>query len=605
MPSLTPTPVSLPPGFVRKEGPRAGAGRYIDGDKVRFVRGKPEKIGGWTKLTTAAVRGEIVAIHSWTDTRARSYTAIGTTKGLFYYSSPTNIIDITPIASTTSLTNAFTTTSGSSTITVHAPSHGLLVGRYIEIESASSVGGVTPNGTFEVQSVPTSGTLTISLGAAATSSVSATGSCTFNTLLASGPPDPVPGFGFGAGGYGIGTYGTARSASPFVAEPRSWSLDNDGSVLIAAPYEGRLYEFDPTALPVERATLTAPSDAPAAMRGMWRTEERIIVCFGAASDSSPSTTSDSMLLWWSHQGDRTFWDILDVTKLAGQRRLMTGKKIVAGTALAMGVSLIWTDSAAIRLQFTGGKYIYNSGVVGTDCGLFGRQSYALAGSSAYWVGPGGFYQYVGGGVQPIPNSDDVREWIFGRLREYYQVKSFAFFNPKFREVWFLFVVDADKTPRVYAMYSLDSQGWATGTLSRTAAHSGGTELGSTRPILAGVDGFLYEHESGVDADGAAIDAWIKSGVFEVSNGAKDIDIHGFAPDFERHIGDLSLTITTRDRGAEAIIDEQTKAFAPAVGMIDLRINGRLINFTLRSNVVGGDFRMGIPTIETSISGGRR
>jgi hypothetical protein len=58
-----PLPIDLPAGIVKVDSPNGAGGRYTDGDKVRFVKGKPEKWRGWTKRvqTVAARAAEMAA----------------------------------------------------------------------------------------------------------------------------------------------------------------------------------------------------------------------------------------------------------------------------------------------------------------------------------------------------------------------------------------------------------------------------------------------------------------------------------------------------------------------------------------------------------------
>ena len=67
----------------------------------------------------------------------------------------------------------YTTIINLSSVTVTLPNHGLSVGSSYNAGLATAVGGVTINGGYTVQSVPTSGTFTINSGQVATSSASA------------------------------------------------------------------------------------------------------------------------------------------------------------------------------------------------------------------------------------------------------------------------------------------------------------------------------------------------------------------------------------------------------------------------------------------------
>ena len=62
-------------------------------------------------------------------------------------------------------------------------------------------------------------------------------------------PPPYGGYGWGVGPWGLGTWGTARSSSTISIEPRIWSLDHFGILLLAAYNGGSIYDFG-TQMPV-------------------------------------------------------------------------------------------------------------------------------------------------------------------------------------------------------------------------------------------------------------------------------------------------------------------------------------------------------------------
>ena len=47
------TQLNFQPGIDTENTPTGAEGRWIDCDKVRFRKGLPQKIGGWTKFSTA------------------------------------------------------------------------------------------------------------------------------------------------------------------------------------------------------------------------------------------------------------------------------------------------------------------------------------------------------------------------------------------------------------------------------------------------------------------------------------------------------------------------------------------------------------------------
>ena len=70
--------VSLQPG-INKEGTAYSAeGGWYDSDKVRFKKGRAEKIGGWVKLTTDTIIGFCRNLHNWTTLNRDNFMGLGT-----------------------------------------------------------------------------------------------------------------------------------------------------------------------------------------------------------------------------------------------------------------------------------------------------------------------------------------------------------------------------------------------------------------------------------------------------------------------------------------------------------------------------------------------
>jgi hypothetical protein len=139
-------------------------------------------------------------------------------------------------------------------------------------------------------------------------------------------------------------------------------------------------------------------------------------------------------------------------------------------------------------------------------------------------------------------------------------------------------------------------------LTRTGAMSmGGAD---TRPILASLDGQFYVHETGLDGDDAALDAWIQSAPTQIGEGDEDMEIIAVNGDWGRITGDVTVEFTCYDGSGETPIDSGTVTMVAGTATEDLRICGRLISFVMRSNVLGGDFRSGNFSFSMKTSGGR-
>lgn len=202
------TNVQIQPGF-NKQITEAGAeGQWVDGDFVRFRYGLPEKIGGWEQLLASTIVGAAREQFSWSDLDGRRYSAIGTNKVLVVYYEG-SFYDITPLAS--AITGCtFTTVNASATVTVNKAAHALEVGDLFTFTSVTpptgagySASDFTTN-TFQVVTVPTNDTFTITMASAAGTTVAASGSATLNPYVKPGSLAQTYGFGWGTGSWSGG-----------------------------------------------------------------------------------------------------------------------------------------------------------------------------------------------------------------------------------------------------------------------------------------------------------------------------------------------------------------------------------------------------------------
>ena len=181
--------IPLPPGFDKNDTASQAEGRWIDGDNVRFQYGSPEKIGGWQQINSSILVGAARDIHSWFDLTGRRYVAIGTNK-ILYILFDEIFYDITPLGSAlTSCT--FNTTTGSKTVTVNKVAHGLSVGDLFTFTSVTPptgfIGTDFTTNTFEVITVPTADTFTITMAVNSSGTASNSGSASVNPYVIVGP----------------------------------------------------------------------------------------------------------------------------------------------------------------------------------------------------------------------------------------------------------------------------------------------------------------------------------------------------------------------------------------------------------------------------------
>jgi hypothetical protein len=588
-------PLEIPPGIVKTDSPNAAKGRFTDSDKVRFYNGFPEKWSGWETFIPDTLLGVCRGAVSWSNKYGNTNAALGTHLKLYAMTGDDTISDITPIAPTGTInTDPFETTSGETLVTVTDTSHGADTGGFVTFSGAAASGGITISGEYQIVTIIDTDSYTIDHSAAATSSTTGGGaSVTATYQIAIGTTGGTVGLGWSSGAWGAGTWGTPRTEG-IPLDARVWSLVEYGNDLMASPSGGTIYLWEEAT----DVTAKAVANAPAYCRAMFVTGERFVFALGAGADGTTPMT-----VKWPDQDDITEWTP-SVSNTANSRTLQSGSRIINGTPLSDGVNLVWSDTSLYVFQYTGSDFVYDSRLAGTNCGLVAPLGFAKVSGVAFWISGDQFYMYASG-VQPIPNNDDVSDWVFNRMDTNQITKTFAIYDQKQNQVRWHYCSTGNTEPDSYVDVSLDgSWTWTVGTLSRT----GGTQYRQAESSMLLVDenGVIFSHGVGKDADGAAMEAWVTFGLYAIASAQANVDVMGIVPDCERQVGDLDFEIYTKERPNSASnLDEQTVTLAPTDEIGDARVAGRHFGQTVRSNSIAGDFRLGIVNLEINQSGARR
>ena len=219
------------PGVNRESTTLANEGGWFESDKVRWRSGYPEKIGGWVKdtgTTTSTLQppagsfwGVCRSMFNWLTLAGNNLLGLGTNLK-FYIQNSTggNFYDVTPIRSTQSLTNPFTATLSSTTISVYAPGHGAITGDFVTFSGATTLGSggnITAailNAEYQVTYVSSNTfTITVSVAANAASVTGSPGGGTVSAVfqITTGNEVFTFGTGWGAGLWGGTTTGVATT----------------------------------------------------------------------------------------------------------------------------------------------------------------------------------------------------------------------------------------------------------------------------------------------------------------------------------------------------------------------------------------------------------
>ena len=516
----------------------ANEGGWFDSNLVRFRKGLPEKIGGWAKRSDNTFISRGRALHAWTSLSGTQFIGLGATKK-YYVVEGTNYYDITPIRKTSTNSITFSATDGSTTITATDSSHGAVIGDFVTISGAVSLGGnITAsvlNQEHEIVSVPTSDTYTFTASATANSSDTGNGGSGVDGeyQINIGLDVYVPSTGWGSSGWGEGTFGSS-SALSFATQLRLYSHDNFGEDLVFNPRNGGVYYFDTSSGTSNRAVslsdLSGANLPPTvALQVLVSDIDRHVICFGADPivGSSRSGTIDPMLIAFSDQEDVTQWEPLP-TNTAGSLRLSAGSSII-GALRARQETLVWTDTSLYSLSFVGQPFTFGVNLVNEGVGLVGPNAAVNTPKGIFWMDKKGFYSYTGQ-VQSLPCS--VLNYVFNDINDTQSFQIFAFSNKAFDEVGWFYCSSGQTNIDRYVVYNYNENTWSIGQLSRNAWLDEGV---FDKPIatheLSSNTSCIFNHEVGNDDDGSAMqNVFIESSDFDIGEGDMFQHISRVIPD---------------------------------------------------------------------------
>jgi hypothetical protein len=485
-----------------------------------------------TAIDLASVTGFKTAGAILIDNEVITYTGISTltltgcTRGA---DSTTAAAHDSGAVATQILIDPITTADESTTVTITDTGHGAQTSDWVVLSGAAATGGVTAadlNSMAGYQvTVLTANTYTITVPSAATSTVSAGGG---NAVVIKylvgiagqlGAQSSDPALGWGVGSWGEGTWGTPRSASSSDVnlDNSSWSLSLWGEDLIATVRNGAIYYWDTSAGTTNRAALVSSISGAESVPTIARVTtvsfpDRHFIAGGCTSYST-SNVDDMLIRWSSQEQFEKFAPT--ATNTAGDQRLQIGTKIVAMVS-AREETLISTDSALYGMTFVGGNFVFSFRLLATDCGAAGLNTMISIDGDVFWMGKRNFFKYDGRVLElPCP----VQYYVFDRMQTRYIDKVVVGHNKKFKEVtWFY--VSNDNTAATnpendsYVTYNYAENAWTVGTMDRSVWND---SFGAkTVPFAFDPDGYLYNHETGTSADGAAMNSFIEGSPREIS-----------------------------------------------------------------------------------------
>ena len=520
------------------------------------------------------------------------------------------------------LTNPFSTTASSSTITVAQANHGLTTGNWINFSLvSSSVSGISPavlQQDFQV-TVLTSSTYTIStVFGNQTFLANATASSLGGIVTVNIPVVPNRGWN---------TAYTVTSSSVSASNSlRLWTQDNFGADLALAPRGGPIfYWVDANGLGTRAQYLSSLASAagytgsavPSYTNQVITSPiQQFVITLGSTSYTS-NTTFNPMLVRWSDQGNQYQW-VPAVTNQSGEFALTNGSYIMCGQTTRQEI-LIWTDTCLYSMQYIGYPYVWSFQILMDNISIMSPNCAITVNNVTYWMGADKFYAYTGV-VSTLPCS--LRQYVFDNINQDQSLQVFAGANEGYNEIWWFYCSANSNTIDSYVIYNYLDKVWSYGKMARTAW----LQYGSN-PIAADYNSRILQHEVGCDDNSTSttlpITATIQSSDFGIEAGDHLGFVWRLLPDINFNGSStanpsVTMTLYSRQNSGSSIIQGDIDTVTSTqnytnvsyytiqqfTGQVYTRVRGRQLAFNITSTGVGVAWQLGIPRIDIKPAGKR-
>jgi hypothetical protein len=608
------------PGINTQDTQYGAEGGWTDCDNVRFRYGFPEKLGGWADPVGSNLIGVGRGLFVYTSLGGATLAAIGTNKKLYMYYG-TQYYDITPLSTT--LPAVFNFTSGTTYVSVTSTSNGASVGDFVTFSSVSGVSVINITNAemqneFEIKEVTSTDVFKIDVtGLGTPGTVTTSGSAAGAAFQIDVGVDKTTfsnGWGVGEWSGGQG-WGMPSGANIISDTARIWALDAYGEDLIATIIGGKTYILDTSVF------ITSPYTTRATLLTYAPTQSNYMIVSGVdrhliflGTQTTPGTTStyDPMVVLFGAQESVTDF-IPTAVNDAGFQRLTDGNSIVTAVRTRGDIG-IFTNTSMHAMQYVGPPYTFSIKNVGSNCGIVGPHAAVEVNNKIYWMSNHTFFLYDGV-VREIPCS--VQNYVFNGINLDAKNIIYAGVNAEFSEInWFYPTIGSYQNNAVVT-YNFREDLWTIGTLPRSSWHTQdiinyplATEYfpnstSNATPTIYGLSNgisTLYNHESGVNANGQAMTCFIKSGDVDIVDGNDSMFIKRYIPDFSNQTGDLNMKFYVKQYpGSSSTLASNTTVNSNTT-KVDMRARGRQVAIEIGSTNLNSYWRFGTLRIDGQLDG---
>jgi hypothetical protein len=451
--------------------------------------------------------------------------------------------------------------AASTTVTFNVVANGCQVGDFITVSGVTgNVGGVPDadlNKELVVSQVIDADNFTVVVATASTS-VDTGGGASIDIVcqISVGFSTQTSGYGWGTGGWGSVGW-SISSSQPVYLPQRDWFFDNFDNDLVCnirantagsgAAIGGPIYYWErgtnvnpgtPLGTPAVLLSSLSGADSVPEENGqvLVSQNDKHLLSFGCTPyyvAPDPQPAFDPLLIRWASQDEPMYWNPLGTTpnslpSSAGFLRVSRGSRIIRAIPTRQE-TVVFTDTHVYSLQFLGTTEVFGLQELSDSISIISPRAPTSVNNVVFWMGTDKFYMYDGR-VQVLPCT--IREYIFKDINLSQAEQIVSGTNESYNEVWWYYCSSNSSVVNRYAVYNYLENIWYYGSLDRTAwldKASSGKPLAAEYNPDTGLS-FLYEHEIGVDADGAPMECFIQSSDFDIGDGEKFMLTRRMIPD---------------------------------------------------------------------------
>jgi hypothetical protein len=293
-------------------------------------------------------------------------------------------------------------------------------------------------------------------------------------------------------------------------------------------------------------------------------------------------------------------------------KIVKGLPVRGGTTSPSG--LFWSLDSLVRVSYApqtvgSSTVFWRYDIISTQTSILSSQSVIEYDGIYYWCGTDRFLTY-NGVVQEIANNANIN-FFFDNLNYNQRQKVWVSKIPRFGEIWWFYPSGDSEECNNAIVYNVREKIWYDAGFALGARRSAGVFTEVFRfPIWAGneLDGgntILWQHETGVNrvnlAQETAIQSyietnsigWVTGGPGQQAPAGNNnwIRLERIEPDFVQ-AEQMSVVVTGKSYAEDVDQPSVPYTFEPDTLKIDLREQRREMRLRFQSNVVNGNFQMG-------------